>query len=202
MNYKLLGSMPDDIIQFFYNELIKRKKHGIPYQWIHFDTVLNDRFLEIFENTELKIQWNHQLKPAQPIQKAFYSDPGHGFRIHKDGLRCKSALNIAISCNDDDWVRWYDTEYIDSIGSMTTVNKLTAKSRNIDIMDYESIPFIEERRNKIGDVYIVNTDVYHSFKCNGPNPRIIIQTKFENFPDFNTLRESLGESSFCNLISH
>ena len=44
------------------------------------------------------------------VQKAFYSAPGSGFKIHRDGHCCNSALNIAISCNGSDWVRWYDDE--------------------------------------------------------------------------------------------
>lgn len=197
MNYSLLGRLPLDTIKFFRIELLKRKTPGIPYQWIMFDDFLHQEFLKIFENNELEVQF----RGNQPIQKGFYSDPGHGFRIHKDGIQCKTALNIAISCNPDDWVRWYDEEYINSISELSVVQGKRMSSRNIDIMDYEDVPFIEERRNTVGDVYLVNTDVYHSFKCLGPEPRIILQTKFEGFPGIETVYDKISKVSFKNLIT-
>jgi hypothetical protein len=39
------------------------------------------------------------------VQKVFYSDPGFVYPIHKDGVKCRSALNIVVQCNDDDWIR-------------------------------------------------------------------------------------------------
>jgi hypothetical protein len=195
MNYMLLGTLPMETVEFFRDELLKRKVKGIPYQWIMFDMFLHKEFLKIFENTELEVQF----RGNQPIQKGFYSDPGHGFRIHKDGTQCKTAFNIALSCNDDDWVRWYDDDYINSIGKLSVMDKKYASSRNVDIMDYENVPFIEERRNKVGDVYLVNTDVYHSFKCAGPEPRLVLQTKFEGFPDIDTVYNSLKTVNFKNI---
>jgi hypothetical protein len=200
MNYLLLGKLPPDTISFFLSEILKRKRTMSEYQWIPFDKDLNAKFLEIFVNSDLEIQWDYRAGNNRPIQKAFYSDPGHGFRIHKDGLQCKSALNIALSCNDNDWVRWYDEDYINSLSPVTTVSRRYSSSRNINIPEYESVEFIEERKTSVGDVYLVNTDVYHSFKCGGPLPRIILQTKFEGFPDFDTVRKALEKRSFSNLI--
>lgn len=198
MNYALLGKLPLETVEFFKTELLKRKKTGIPYQWIMFDDFLHQEFLKIFENADLEVQF----KENQPIQKGFYSDPGHGFRIHKDGIQCKTALNIAISCNPDDWVRWYDEDYINSIGGkLSIIDKKHMSSRNVDIMDYENVPFIEERRNTVGDVYLVNTDVYHSFKCIGSEPRLIIQTKFQGYPDIETVYDKISKVSFKNLIT-
>jgi len=74
------------------------------------------------------------------------------------------------------------------------------RSRDVDIFDYEQVPFIEEQKNTVGDVYVVNTDVYHSFKCVGTVPRLVLQTKFEGYPDFETVRKSLLKRSFSNLI--
>lgn len=195
-NYYYLGKLPKESVDFFRDELLKRKVKNVPYQWIHFDKFLHDEFLKIFVNTTLKIQF----RGDQPIQKGFYSDPGHGFRIHKDGLWCKTAFNISLSCNPDDWVRWYDEDYINSIGKISVLDRKNATSRNIDIMEYEDIPYIEEHRNEVGDVYLVNTDVYHSFKCNGESPRLVLQTKFHGFPDIETVYNSLKDVSFSNLI--
>ena len=196
MKYLKLGKLPKETIDFFLVEILKRKQPNIPYQWIHFDEYLNNEFLKLFTNTELKIQRSETRR----VQKAFYSDPGHGYRIHKDGFNCRSALNIAISCNADDWVRWYDEDYINSISTLEYSIKL-GKSRNTNIYDYENIPFIDELRNEIGDVYALDVETYHSFKCIGNKPRIIIQTKFDGFPNLSTIKESLIKNSFSNLIN-
>lgn len=202
MKYHLLGKLPANTVEFFLNEILKRKVPNNPYQWIQFDDFLNGEFLKIFTNTELKIQRSED--GSRPIQKAFYSDPGHGFRIHKDGLRCQSALNIAISCNSGDWVRWYDEEYINSRYTLNTRNNIFGQgksSRDINERDYETIPYIEELHNEVGDVYVLDVDSYHSFKCNGNKPRIIVQTKFSGFPKLETIYKSLKENSFSNLIT-
>lgn len=201
MKYHLLGKLPLDSVEFFKREILKRKSSNIPYQWIQFDEYLNGEFLKIFTNCELKIQIS--ADGLRPIQKAFYSDPGHGFRIHKDGLRCQSALNIAVSCNPDDWVRWYDEDYInDRYQSVTKTNVFKAKgsSRDVVIEEYETVPYVEELHNQIGDVYVLDVDSYHSFKCNGDEPRIVIQTKFDGFPKLEAIYNSLSKNSFSNLI--
>lgn len=197
MKYHKLGKLPIETINFFLEEILKRKQPNVPYQWIQFDDQLHFEFLKIFSNTELKIQ--KHVSNARCIQKAFYSNPSHGFRIHKDGFKCQSALNIAVSCNPGDWVRWYDEDYINSI---STIDYATAvgRSRNTDIYNYENVPFIDELRNEPGDVYVLDVGTYHSFKCLGSAPRIVIQTKFENHPDFETIKQSLSTNSFLNLI--
>jgi len=200
MNYQLLGKLPESTIEFFLEEILKRKVSDKPYQWIHFDNYLNSKFLEIFKNTELSVQWAQSGQ--RPIQKALYSDPSHGFRIHKDGTQCKSAMNIALSCNPGDWVRWYDEDYINKIGSVEILDDPRGSSRDVDIYEYEDIPYVQQENPQCGEVYLVNTDVYHSFKCNGNSPRIIIQTKFAGYPDFNTIRSSLMSTSFDNLIKN
>jgi hypothetical protein len=198
MKYRKLGKLPIETIDFFLVEILKRKKADSPYQWIHFDEYLNDEFLKIFTNTELKIQWDENK--TKPIQKAFYSDPGHGFRIHKDGFQCNSALNVTVSCNPGDWVRWYDEQYINSISKIDYSNNF-GKSRNTNIFDYENIPYVEELHTEVGDVYVLDVNTYHSFKCIGDKPRIILQTKFEGFPVLDTIDKSLAKNSFSNLIS-
>ena len=195
--YNKLGKLPMNIIDNFKNQLLQLKKTNNPYQWIQFDKNLNNYFNSIFDNTELKIQYDSENN--RYIQKAFYSDSGHGFRIHRDGTMCKSALNIAISCNDSDWVRWYDDDVINSLNVETETVK--SRSRNLKIYNYENIQYIEELHTEIGDVYTLDVDTFHSFKCIGSEPRIIIQTKFDGFPDFHTINKSLTQTSFKNLIS-
>jgi hypothetical protein len=198
-HYEKLGKLPLDIVNFFKQEILKRKTNE-NYQWIFFDSALHNKFNQIFSNNDLKVQYNHENNRL--VQKAFYSNPGYGAKIHRDGIRCKSALNIAISCNETDWVRWYDTGTIEKL-NRPIVNTNYSKfglSRKIDIQNYENVPYIDELYNEIGDVYVLDVDTFHSFKCIGLEPRIIIQTKFENFPDFKTLLNTLLNNSFNNLI--
>lgn len=205
MNYFKLGKLPEEIINFFKEEIYKRKNNNLKYQWIEFDNYLNSEFLKIFKNKNLKIMWDH--KNEKWIQKAFFSPPGHGFKIHKDGIKCRSALNIAIQANPDDWTRFYDESLINSL-SETQVNLNSGKnagntvgsSRNTTIENYEEIEYVDELKTETGDVYIIDVDKFHSFKCNGPDDRIIIQTKFKDFPDFNTIYKELTDKSFKNII--
>jgi hypothetical protein len=176
MNYIQLGKAPQSFIEKIQKLIELRHDNNATYEWIMFDYAMQEIFNSVFFIPELKIQY----LPNNVInQKAFFSSPNHGFRPHKDGIDCRCALNIAISCNKEDWVRWYDEDYINSI-SNTHRNSTTEShrhSRNTDLYEYEDISFIDEMRQNIGDVYLVNTNVYHSFKCSGPLNRIIIQTK-------------------------
>jgi hypothetical protein len=202
MRYKILGKLPLDTVEFFKKEILLRKKTDDSYQWIHFDQELNDYFFKIFENQELEIQYDPEHRRF--VQKAFYTEPNHGFRIHRDGHRCQSAMNIAISCNDTDFVRWYDTDVINGLSDTVATDNTKGKggrSRNTNIMEYEDIPYTHELHCEVGDVYALDVDTFHSFKCGGPEPRIIIQTKFKDFPDFQTIAESLTRSSFRNIIN-
>lgn len=199
MKCHLLGKLPKETIDFFLTEILKRKVPNVAYQWIPFDDYLHNEFLKIFTNTELKIQLS---KDKKPVQKVFYSAPGQGFRIHKDGLQCRSALNIALSCNSEDWVRWYDEDYINSIATVNPSlgSSKFGASRNTSLYNYEPIKYTEEIHNQPGDVYVLDVDTYHSFKCVGDKPRIILQTKFEGFANLETIHTSLKQNSFSNII--
>ncbi len=197
--YTKIGRLPDDTISYFRDELLRRKDSN-PYQWIQFGEFLNKKFLEIFENTDLQVQWDLRPLYKRPIQKGLYSEPGHGYRIHKDGIRCKSALNIVLSCNDTDWVRWYDEDYINSRYGLDVTNFAKMTSRNVNCFEYEDVPYISEMRNTVGEVYVLDTDTYHSFKCIGSQPRLVVQTKFDGFPDYSTVLDTLSKKSFSNLL--
>jgi hypothetical protein len=200
-NYYRLGKLPLDDIDFLKTEILKTVNLEKQFQWVQLSTTVLDYFDYLFENDRLKIQCYSINGELKRVQKAFYSETGNGFRIHKDGLMCKSAMNIAISCNSEDWVRWYDDDYINSLNPEKRIlNQEEKKSRDIEIMDYETVPFIQEVHNEEGDVYIVNTDVYHSYKCLGPKPRIVLQTKFTDFPDIETAFRLLKSKSFKRLI--
>jgi hypothetical protein len=200
-NYYHLGKLSAESINFFKEQVLSLRNPEKSFQWVQLNENIFNYFDSIFENSELKVQTYFAEGSLKRVQKVFYSEKDKGFRIHKDGLQCKAALNIAISCNDADWVRWYDEDYVNSLDAdVRILNQDIKKSRDIEIYEYDSIPFIEEIHNQEGDVYLVNTDVYHSYKCLGPNPRIVLQTKFENFPDIEFLYQKLQKKSFKNLI--
>jgi hypothetical protein len=199
MKYFKLGKLPIDFVDFFKTEILKRKTDR-NYQWVQFDKELNTQFLTVFENTELTVQVNPETN--LPVQKALISNPDNGCTIHKDGIECKSALNIVLSCNATDWVRWYDENLINKMyPNLKNKNKASfGYSRDTGITNYERIPYIDELHTEVGDVYVLDVDSFHSFKCVGENTRIVIQTKFEGFPDLETIYNSLKHKSFLNLI--
>lgn len=200
MLYKKIGVLPKDVLDFFKEELLKRKNPNIGYQWIEVDNYLNEKFYEIWENENLKVQFSNV--DNKWIQKCFYSPPSKGWKVHKDGVNCKTAMNIALQCNDTDWVRWYDEDYINNqkeISLATNIQGKGGKSRNVDIENYEELDYVKQVIPKEGDVYLVNTDVFHSFKCGGPKDRLILQTKFQGNPHITKVAELLETSSFKNL---
>lgn len=199
MNYHVLGKLSNDVIVEFKNEILKNKVSLQNYQWIDFNDVLENLFLSLFKEIPLKIQYNPETQ--KKVQKVFFSNPGYGFRIHKDGKRCKSALNIAVSANPSDWVRWYSDSVINELENINNINckKKWGYSRDTSLLNYENIPYEDELRVTTGTVYILNVDKFHSFKCNGPNPRIIIQTKFDNFPELDELNKKITPSIFKRL---
>lgn len=200
-NFILLGKLPNETISFLKNEVIKLIDPNKSFQWVQLNNSIFECFDNIFENNFLEVQKYYVDGIEKRVQKVFYSEKDKGFRIHKDGLHCKAALNIALSCNPEDWVRWYDEDYINSIcPEMRILNQDIKKSRDVEIYDYENVPFIEEIHNEEGDVYLVNTDVYHSYKCLGSNPRIVLQTKFKDYPTIEYLHSMLKVKSFKNLI--
>jgi hypothetical protein len=196
-NYYKLGKISADTINALKKE-VDQLKTASNYQWIVANNKISEIFFDIFSSNELKVQ---EKLSGELVQKVFYSDPGYGFKIHKDGVKCKSALNIAISSNSSDWVRWYDEAYIENIAKCNVIDSSQRNfglSRNIDIYEYESIPFEDELRVETGDVYILNVDRYHSFKCNGPNARIIMQTKFKHYPTLEDLHKKISIDNFKN----
>jgi len=198
MHHYKLGTLSNNTIQAMLDKVLDKHNPDIGYQWIEFDDSLNNMFTEIWENNDLKVRrWDNKW-----IQKAFYSPVGKGWKIHKDGIDCKVALNIALQCNESDWVRWYDNDYINNlIKSEVSLNSQgKGESRNIPIWKYHDIPYIDELKVNPGDVYLVNTDVFHSFYCGGPLDRVIVQTKFQNNPNWDYVLESVKQLNFNDTV--
>ena len=111
-----------------------------------------------------------------------------------------SAVNIAVETNPGDWTRWYDDEAVESRSVVNElVNAQGYKTRNSNILNIEEVPFVEEYTPATGDVYTLDVNTFHTWKCVGPSNRIILQTKFEGFPDFQTITESLSVKSFVGI---
>ena len=208
-NYKKLGKLPKETIDFFREEILKLKDpKKSKNQWIWLTYNLNYEFLKIFENYNLYVRLvangvgEIAHKKNYYNQKAFYTPAGSKFLIHKDGINDKAALNIALDCNDDDWVRWYKDEDVYKFGDVPARIELNHSRNAHAIKDFENFPYTEELRTEVGDVYVVNTDVFHSYVCSGPKDRIILQTKFEGNPSFQELCDSLSKNSFKNLIKN
>jgi hypothetical protein len=196
LNYVHLGRLSLDLVEQFKTR-IQPKITTENYQWVHFDED---------DTAFYKSVLNHPATEfLKPNQKAIVSAPGYGFRIHKDEPNVQCALNVVVQCNSTDWVRWYDEDYINSIAEVELIdsknNDKPLISRNIHIKKYGPIPFIDELSNQQpGDVYLVNTDKYHSFRAVGYNHRIVIQTKFTGYPSIGELATHLKNNIFSNYI--
>lgn len=193
MFYKILGNLEPTIVDQL--ELMIMKLHNPSekgFQRIEFNNDIIDFLKNIFLNIPLEVQYNG----PRLVQKAFYSDPGFTYPIHKDGIRCMSALNIAVSSNENDWVRWYDNELINNLGNTEELRGKGGVTRNTTIKNPEAVKFIQEYIPKRGDVYVLNVDKFHTWHCSGPKHRIVIQTKFDGFPDLKTLFAVLKEHKF------
>jgi len=197
LNYIYLGRLKSEVVSQF-EAMIRSNATAEDYQWVYLSDAHREAFKSYFNNSDV-------IKTARTNQKAFFSKPDHGFRIHKDEPGTFCALNIVVSCNPGDWVRWYDESYINGIAKVENIESTRSgkpmRSRNVPITTYEYIPFAEEVTNQQpGDVYLVNTDRYHSFKCNGTNDRIILQTKFWTCPSIEELAEQVKDKIFSNYM--
>lgn len=116
--------------------------------------------------------------------KMFVTLPGQGYPIHKDGINKFVALNVIVDCNVNDWVRWYNRDCIAKYKNIETEwnDQVKNYSFNIDVEDWEDVPFAVEARHRPGDIYLVNVDEYHSYKNNGDTIRIVLQSKFKQNP--------------------
>lgn len=103
-------------------------------------------------------------------------------------------MNICIVSNCNDRIRWYD-DSIENLYQKEIASRFDGKilsSRNLICDDWKDLDgFIDEYCPEPGELYLVNTDVYHSFFCSGPEKRQVIQIKFEGWPDIETVEHNL-----------
>ena len=198
IHHKLLGTLPTEIIEKLKLMILRYHDDKTPakFQRIEFDKEILS-YLKTIIVTNMKIQ--KSIDGKNYVQKVFYSDPGFVYPIHKDGVKCRSALNIVLQCNDDDWTRWYDDYTILSHTEPQTIissNGISSRDTSLSNEVIENMKFVEEFKSKVGDVYLIDVDTFHTWKCSGPNSRIIIQTKFDGFPTFSQLCREISFDNF------
>ena len=198
LHHKLLGTLPISIIEKLKSMILKyyddQKIEN--FQRIEFDEEIIS-YLKTIIVTDMKVQ--KSIDGKSYVQKVFYSESRFVYPIHKDGVKCRSALNIVLQCNDDDWTRWYNHDLIleqSELRSLKFDNGNSSRETSLSIDQIENMQFVEEFKSKVGDVYLIDVDTFHTWKCSGPNSRIIIQTKFDGFPTFNELCDKI---SFDNI---
>jgi len=170
--------------------------------------------LTFFENRELVALLRKSIFPSSfdtgifsiSNHQVFITPPGDGLEIHKDGLEKRSALNILIQGSESDWTRWYsdqivETQYGGTVALSTPENTSANRySRNIgNLPNYPVIPCIDELTGiTSGTIYLVNTNVYHSFFNNGNDYRIVLQTNFAGNPSIEQLYEQIQQTGLLN----
>lgn len=198
--YKKIGKLDKKVVKELLNMiLVFEDKTNNDFQRIEFTKDIYQYLENLFENQELKIQVSENKDKL--VQKSFVSGINYVYPIHKDGEKCKSALNIALQCNKNDWIRWYSDELINSLSTTTLIKQNNKSTRNSSI-DKNTIPnlvFLDELKVEQGDVYVLDVDTYHTWYSSGPKKRVIIQTKFQGFPNFTSISESLTKKSYKNL---
>jgi hypothetical protein len=191
MNYKLVDRVPTHLLANI-KKSIEAMKDQAPttYRIALLDPAVIEEFRQLifpdnFECDTVKID----------NIKVFISPPGTGCRwIHKDGIDKKCALNVTLDCNPKDWVRWYsDDEMAQHNGVVQQPTNTDIASRDLtNVRLPHLIPYVEEITNQHpGDVYLVNTDVFHFFRNQGSNYRYVIQTKFAPNPSIEEVYERI-----------
>lgn len=189
-HFKKIGKFDKQILANLKSIVNRFPEKKSPALWNYFPEI--EHYLTfILGDQKLKISRNE--KDLASI-KLFVSDPDDGMGLHKDGLKNKTAMNICVDANPDDWIRWYDDD-VENSYEKEIAKRFDGKilaSRNLLCDDWKNLDrHIAEYSPEPGELYLVNTDVYHSFYCSGPNKRRVIQIKFEGWPDIDTVEKNL-----------
>jgi hypothetical protein len=200
MNYKFLGK-----ISLCFLEEVRQEVTGkaLARDYIDRTTFLSEEVTNRFRNYLFPSNFDSEQFVVNQT-KVFITPPGEQNNyIHKDGVNRKCALNIVVSCNPTDVVRWYSDEEIISRGGITELNLPHEGyfSRQVrSITAYEHLPFIEEVTNQEpGNVYLVNTDVFHAYINRGTSWRFIIQNKFSKNPSIEQVYARIQEVGLNGL---
>lgn len=198
--FKKIGKLNNNIVNDLLTMILPfEDKYNNGFQRVEFNTEIYQYLKDIFVNKNLKVQQSYNKEFL--VQKAFLSGVNYSFPIHKDGIQCKSALNIALQCNESDWIRWYSDKLINKLSSVELLQKDKKSTRNSTISKdlIPELKFLAELKVEPGDVYTLDVNTFHTWYCAGPKKRIIIQTKFEGFPDFKFITKLLSKESYSGL---
>jgi hypothetical protein len=189
MNYKFLGRLSVELLDGIKTEILhKITEAPLTYRIVTIDKHIIQEFHKLlfsnqFNNDKFKVDHS----------KVFISPPGTGCRwIHKDGIDKKCALNVIVDCNPTDWVRWYNEI---PNGKITQPKGTNIASRDLTNIRFpELISYDEEVTDQQpGDCYLINTDVFHFFRNNGSNYRLVVQTKFSPNPSIEEVHDRIRE---------
>lgn len=197
MNYKFLGKIPVELLQDIKKEILKKVDEApTTYRIVQLEKSIATQFHKMMFSESFN---NEQFSIGH--SKVFISPPGTGCRwIHKDGIDKKCALNVLVECNPTDWVRWYDDI---PEGNITQPIGTNIASRDLTNIKFpETITPNEEVTNQQpGDCYLINTDVFHYFKNQGNNYRLLIQTKFSPNPSIDEVYNRIQQVGLHGLYS-
>lgn len=197
MNYKFLGRLPVELLQDIKTEILKKVDEApTTYQVVQIEKSVTTQFHKLL----FPDQFNSE-QFAIPHSKVFITPPGTGCSwIHKDGIDRKCAINVLVDCNPSDWVRWYNDV---PGGKIIQPNGPNFASRDLTNIKFPEtiVPDEEVTNQSPGDCYLINTDVFHFFRNNGSNYRLLIQTKFESNPSIEEVYARIQEAGLNGLHS-
>jgi hypothetical protein len=197
MNYKFLGRLPVELLQDIKTEILKKVDEApTTYQVVQIEKSVTTQFHKLL----FPDQFNSE-QFAIPHSKVFITPPGTGCSwIHKDGIDRKCAINVLVDCNPSDWVRWYNDV---PGGKIIQPNGPNFASRDLTNIKFPEtiVPDEEVTNQSPGDCYLINTDVFHFFRNNGSNYRLLIQTKFESNPSIEEVYARIQEVGLNGLHS-
>ena len=202
MNYKFLGKMNLDLLGNVRQAIIEKVKN---VDYVDRTTFLNEDVTDQFRNSLFPSNFNSEQFEVNQT-KVFITPPGErNIYIHKDGIDKKCALNVVVNCNPTDVVRWYSDEEIEKHGGRIELNMPHEGfySRQVrTIQDYRGISCIEQVTNQEpGNVYLINTDVFHAYMNIGTGWRFVIQNKFSKNPSIEQVYARIQEVGLNGLYT-
>lgn len=205
MNHKQLGNIPFEHLQAIKDAVMPVVlERPLTYRVVSMGDEITSNFYKILFPGEFVSKYlttkNTKLFITPMYQKNSF--------IHKDGLDKKCALNVVIDCNPTDWVRWYSDDEIKAHdgnvfvgeddrwpGQTVKTPNVTWGVRRVTNLTYNGLTPLEELTNqRPGDFYLINTDIFHTFKNEGNNYRLIIQTKFDQNDSIEEVYAKLQET--------
>lgn len=197
MYYKILGTLTSEQLEELRSQVDKTQTQWAQHCLWDYTPELEPLVSQLIGDQPCEIL---RVLEGRASVKLFYTRKFSSSPIHKDGLRARSALNICVDSNPGDWVRWWSDDLLtrpDVSEDTLTFGQGQRHSRNLRTPLVSTVEgWQAEYRPQPGEVYVINTDAYHTYYCAGPHPRRVIQTKFEGWPTYDQLLDQLDPSQF------